>query len=216
MGQPVNFDMSLAAADADGIAAAQTPGAAGNLLLNGALVVDGVAVLGSGMVEREIQLTTVGDETARTFTIYGTNASGGTLTQTLTGVNAGTATVPVRMQTVTRIAVDAATAGNVSFGTTIIGSSGWIVLDRHRNPFYVGLGITVTGTVNYTVQHTFDPLLRAPPDFTPNVFNHDTLINQTTTEDGNYAFPIVASRVTINSGGGSLAVAFIQAGLRES
>ncbi len=215
MGQPVNFDISLAAADADGIAAAQTPGAAGDLLLNGALVVDGVAALGASMVEREIQLTTVADETARTFTIFGTNSSGAPVQQSIAGVNAGTAVVPVYMQTVTRIAVDAATAGNVSFGTTIIGGSGWIVLDRHRDPFNIGFGITVTGTVNYDVQHTFTPLLLAPPTLTPNVFGHDTLTNQSATEDGNYAFPIVAMRLKINSGAGSLNVGIIQAGVRD-
>ena len=36
------------------------------------------------------------------------------------------------------------------------GSSDSIVMNTNATPFNVGFGVIVTGTVNYTVQHTFD------------------------------------------------------------
>ncbi len=216
MGRPINFDLTPATAVTDGIALSQSLGAAGDFNLNGSLVADDVAVLSTGFLERQIVFTPAADESARTFTVFGKNTSGGDIQEAVTGAAAAFVTARNFAQ-VTRIASDGATAGALTIGTNLVSSSGWIILDRHRNPFYIGFGVTRGGTIDYSVQHTFDPLISAPPDFVPDVFPHDTLGgNVVTTEDGNYAFPIAAMRIRINTGAGTLSVGIIQAGLRES
>ena len=217
MGSIASIDYSLDAADPDGIATSQTPLAAGDLTLDGALAPGGVATLGTGRVQRRVTISPVGDESARTFTIVGTNSDGTVISEELTGIVGPAVAQSARdYQTVTRISVDGATAGAVAAGTNSVGATPWIPLDRHRNPFAVGFGITVDGTVTYVPQHTFDDLqrLNTPP---PDVFNNDgDAFNPpaTTSQDGNIAFPITAFRVQINSGTGTLRIRVIQAGIR--
>ena len=84
------------------------------------------------------------------------------------------------------------------------GSTNGIVTDHYISPFNIGFGVVVSGTVNYTVQHTFDGT---------NWFNHASIVNQTTNQDGNYAFPVIQIRLTVNSGSGTATITAIQAGL---
>lgn len=93
------------------------------------------------------------------------------------------------------------------------GSSDWIPLNIHITPFAIGFGVETTGTVNYTVQHTFDDVEDA--SVTPLVFDHETVAAQTSSQDGNYAFPVRAIRVTVNSGAGTARLRSIQAGIRN-
>jgi len=91
------------------------------------------------------------------------------------------------------------------------GSSSVAVLDHYQSPFNVGLGVVVSGTVNYTIQHTFDDVLDAA--VTPTWFNHPTLASSAVSSDGNYAFPIRGVKVLVNSGSGSATATVIQAGM---
>lgn len=207
------LDYSLDAADSDGISVSQTPLAAGDLTITGALASGGVATLGAGKVQRRVIVTSVGNDSARTFTIEGTNSAGTPISEELTGANAAAAQSARDYQTVTRIGVDAATAGAVTAGTNGVGATPWIPLDRSRNPFAVGFGIAVEGTVNYTPQHTFDNV--QDPETVPDVFDNDgTAFPATDNQDGNIAFPVAAFRVQINSGTGILRIRVIQAGIR--
>lgn len=95
---------------------------------------------------------------------------------------------------------------------TGVGSSHAEQLDHHLNPFQVGFGCIVSGTVNYTIQHTFDD----PQTVTvPTWFNNFSVTAQTANQDGNYAYPIQAVRVTVNSGTGSVTVTFLQSGIHS-
>lgn len=88
-----------------------------------------------------------------------------------------------------------------------------VPLDAHISPFNVGFGVAVTGTVTYTVQHTFDDPFAA--SFTPAAavwFDHVTVAAATVNADGNYAFPVRAVRVNQTAGSGSTSATFIQAG----
>jgi len=90
------------------------------------------------------------------------------------------------------------------------GSSNVIATDTYISPFNVGFGVVVTGTVNYTVQHTFDnPQTVASPTW----FSHPTVAAATTSQDGNYAFPVAAIKVLVNSGAGTATMTLIQAGI---
>ena len=89
------------------------------------------------------------------------------------------------------------------------GNSSALVMNTNISPFNVGFGVDVTGTVDYTVQHTFDD---------PSVgftlwFDHPTIAAQSTDKDGNYAFPVSGIRIKVNSGGGTAALKLIQAGI---
>ena len=87
------------------------------------------------------------------------------------------------------------------------------VMDQRRNPFQVGIGVSVAGTVTYTVQHTFDDVF--DPAYNPstgNWFPHASLVNLTASGDGNYAFPITALRLNVTAGTGSAFMQVIQAG----
>ena len=88
-----------------------------------------------------------------------------------------------------------------------------VVPDYLISPFNIGFGVIVTGTVTYTVQHTFDdPFVAGFDPATATWFNHEDLVSQTTSQDGNYAFPVRAIRVNQSAGSGSAAAKFVQAG----
>jgi hypothetical protein len=84
---------------------------------------------------------------------------------------------------------------------TGVGSSAWLPLDPLQNPFSVSFGCVINASPNYTVEHTFDPILTGA---TPTAFPHASVATATANKDGNYAFPITAIRVTMNSGTGGV------------
>lgn len=83
-----------------------------------------------------------------------------------------------------------------------VAASAPIGMDREQAPFAVGFGVIASGTVTYTVQHTFDDV---------NWFNHGTVVNATTSLDGNYAFPVSAIRLNVTAGTGSATITILQA-----
>ena len=91
------------------------------------------------------------------------------------------------------------------------GSSSVAPLDTYRNPFNVGLGIVVSGTVNYTIQHTFDDIFNSA--ITPVWFSHPTLASLAVNADGNYAFPVRGIKILVNSGAGTATATIIQSGM---
>lgn len=92
---------------------------------------------------------------------------------------------------------------------TGVGSSDALVMNTNISPFNVGFGVIATGTVNYTVQHTFDD----PAVGFTTWFSHPTVAAQTSDDDGNYAFPVTGIKVLVNSGTGSVTMKVIQAGI---
>lgn len=85
--------------------------------------------------------------------------------------------------------------------------------DHYVSPFNVALSVAVTGTVNYTVQYTFDDVFAAgyaPASGT--WVDHPTLTTQTASKDSNIAYPVTGIRIRLNSGTGSVKFTAIQAG----
>jgi hypothetical protein len=70
-------------------------------------------------------------------------------------------------------------------------------VDSRVNPFSIGIAVIVSagGNLTYTVQHTSDDVfdLSTPPVW----LNHSTLVAQTASANGNYAFPIKAVRLNV-------------------
>ena len=89
------------------------------------------------------------------------------------------------------------------------GSTSPIVINTNTNPCNIGFGVIVSGTVDYTIQHTFDD----PAVGFTTWFPHPTIDGESTNMDGNYAFPITGVRLTVNSGGGTATLKLVQAGI---
>jgi hypothetical protein len=92
-------------------------------------------------------------------------------------------------------------------------SSNILVMDPYISPFNVGFGVVVTGTVSYKIQHTFDDLQTVA---SPNWFTHPSFSTaQSTTQDGNYAFPVAAIKILTdaNTNTGTVKLTVIQAGI---
>ena len=92
---------------------------------------------------------------------------------------------------------------------TGVGSSGSLVMNTNVTPFNVGFGVIVTGTVTYTVQHTFDD----PAVGFSTWFSHPTISVETTNQDGNYAFPVTGIKLLVTAGDGTATLKLVQAGI---
>lgn len=89
-----------------------------------------------------------------------------------------------------------------------VGISPTIPMDFRAQNFNVGFGCAVTGTVTYSVQHTFDDVYNLA--ITPVWFNNATVNAATTSLDGNYAFPIRAMRLNVTAGTGSVTINILE------
>lgn len=89
------------------------------------------------------------------------------------------------------------------------GSSSALGMNTNITPFNVGFGVVVSGTVNYTVQHTFD----SPATGFTTWFPHPTIASKADNQDGNYAFPVTGIKLLVNSGDGTATMNLIQAGI---
>jgi hypothetical protein len=92
----------------------------------------------------------------------------------------------------------------VTISKTGVGNSPVATPNTFVSPFNIGFGVVITGTVTYTVQHTFDGT---------NWFNHATVAAAVANADGNYAFPVKQIRVNVSAGTGSATLTMIQAGI---
>ena len=89
------------------------------------------------------------------------------------------------------------------------GSSSALVMNTNISPFNVGFGVIATGTVTYTVQHTFDD----PAVGFSVWYSHPTIAAKTDSQDGNYAFPVTGIKVLVTAGTGTATLNLIQAGI---
>lgn len=195
---------------ATNIALSQTPGAAGALTLNGALVTGGIAVLPT---PQRVKVTTT--DTTHTFTITGTTPTGAALSEVVTS-NGTSVQSMLDYSTVTSIVISGAATAAVTVGTSGVASTPWVRFDDYA-PAPVSIQCTVTGTVNYTIQQTLDdPNSATNPVLPQNVTwinTSDTAgVAATASIQSNYAYVPVFARVLLNSGSGSVTATFLQAG----
>ena len=222
MANPIIFTKQLGAASATNIALLQTPGSAA-LLINGAAATSGVATIDTfnsstnSETGRRVIITSGGNDTGINWAVVGTNSSGNVVTDTFAGASGGAAQSNLDFVTVTSITPSGAVATTAEAGTNGVGSSRWMTMNYHVSPpFNLGFAVElVSGSVNYTVQYTYDDPNPLPgtrfPAF-PTAFN-TILVSQTTTADATISTPVVAVRVLINSGTGELRCRFQQVGI---
>lgn len=221
--RPVRTTKSLAAASDNNIALSQTPAGAGNLTLNGAAAAGSPAVATLD-TPRRVLLTFAADETGHTFVVYGyrsTTQQSVPISESVAGTGIGTVATVADFGQVTRVSISAAATGAIKVGTNGVGSTNWHAVDTDLDPSQLSVAVDVTGTVNYTVQYTYDDIMG---QYSPSsgswadaavtkIWDDAVLAAATADGETTYTNPISAWRVTINSGTGSLAITGIQSGV---
>lgn len=101
--------------DRDGVITATTPGGAGAITLDGALLANSVAVLPS---TRKALVYSDGDDSGVTFTFVGTDDAGNAVTEVLTGPNATTVYTAEEYRKITSVTISGAGTGNIEVGCT--------------------------------------------------------------------------------------------------
>jgi hypothetical protein len=200
------------AASASNIRTASSIAGAGAVTLNGSLVSGGVATLDA---QRRVLFTSSGNDSGITFTISGTNASGDLISETLTGGNAAAVYTILDYKTVTAVTASGASAGTVSIGTNGVAGSSWVRLDEYALP-NLSIQAVVSGTINYTIQQTYDDPNSATNPVLPSAVNWVQLVAAASASAvSNVAYQPVFVRVLVNSNTnpGALTATFLQTGV---
>lgn len=162
--RPIIIERAILAADADAIALSQTPGAAGDLIINGILaqtIYDGYptaprvrAVIGQ---QQQVSIFAVGNEAGKTFTIYGENDLGIKIHETITGPGVGLTVISVLSYAIVdRVTISAAAAAAVTVGIANQGDTDPIPLDQYVPNSRTTISLEFTGTAQVDVEFTND------------------------------------------------------------
>lgn len=204
--QPITVTVGpIAAANDDAIAETQDPTGAGLLTLTSTPVVLDVP--------RRVIITSAADDSSITFTIVGTTFGGQSVTEVVTGANAGIASSTVDFKTIESVYVSG-DAGSVKVGTNGVAGSRWIRLDSWADA-RTAIQCNATGTVNYTVQVTMnDPNDPVSPVDIASVTWLNTNDADAVTAIGdvftNFEWTPTYARILLNSGTGSVSGTFAQ------
>lgn len=99
----------------------------------------------------------------------------------------------------------------ISFSQSGVGRSAPIAVDNFLNPFAVGVGATVTGTVTFNIEYTFeDPMDAAPVNW----FVASGFSALTASTGGVFSVPCKAISINVTAGTGSVFVEIVQSGTR--
>lgn len=158
----------------------------------------------------QVSLTSASDNSAVTFSVYGFNANGQPLTETLLGPGAGLTVNTVNyFSAVTQVLAGAAITA-VSVGNTASAATPWIVVDYLQTNFNVGISAEITGTVNYSVEVTNDDVFGGTPYVTPTPVPFFVpvmaLVGANISAIASLTTPCRAVRTITNSGTGSVAM----------
>lgn len=139
------------------------------------------------------------DHSGKTATLVGTDANGNALTESMALPGPSTTSTSTKyFKTLTSVTPSA----TIGVDTMDIGWTDDVItptfpMNWRQNPFSVSVGVDITGTIDYTVQHTFDDVFDT--SVTPSWFNHSSIAGKTADADGNYAYPVTGVRVLVNS-----------------
>ena len=97
---------------------------------------------------------------------------------------------------------------------TGVGTTNPVPFNLYAAPTNIALGATLlSGAATFTVQYTFDDV--QAPGYNPamgNWVDHPYLTDKVASTDSNIAYPVVAVRLKVTSGSGTVRLAIIQAG----
>ena len=100
----------------------------------------------------------------------------------------------------------------VVYTVTAVNSSPVYAVDLYISPANIGLAVTVTGSITYKVQYTFDDVFAS--GYSPgsgNWFDHPTLAGSSSA-NSNISYPATGIRLTTTAGTGTATLTIIQAG----
>jgi hypothetical protein len=163
--------------------------------------VNGVFTSSDGLAHRLDIIDTGADvQTTATYTITGTSESGITQTEDIAGPgSSATIETTKYFSTVTSITI----ASPVATSTIDVGTVDEVQIDVYPLNHYNQVGATifsdVTGTIDFTVQETFNSLSVPDPTSTATFINITALAAKTADTVGSATVGASASRVTVNS-----------------
>lgn len=195
-----HIKVTAATEDRDGIALAQQTVGAANLTLAGILVSSGTYTAGDGSggrVGHQVSAYSAGNIATVTFTVYGTDPDGQTITDTITGVSNSTVETTKYFYTVTRVAANGAVGSDVEIGIVDELATQMIPIEPRASGWNVGLGVTVTGTISVTAQLTMDDIYDS--SVTPAWIADTTLATKTATFYSALGVLVTAVRFVTNS-----------------
>lgn len=201
----------LAAANAALLAASQTPTSGTPLTLTGT----------QPDVARRILLTYGNEASNRTLVVKGTNHTGNPISETLavpSGAGGTVATLQDFLTVTSALPLGGGWTAAVTLGTNTVASSPWKMLDPLVTPVNLGVGVVVSGTVNFTVEYTYDSPngltynFNQPVQVIPTAWPIAALASKAVNTDGSLTTPAAAWRLTVNSGTGSATATGIQSG----
>lgn len=203
------------AASSNAICLSQAGTGGSPLLLNGASVSGGEAVLSEN---RRVLISSSGDNSGVTFRIYGQNRYG-LVSEDIIGPNNGSVYTVNDFKTIQSITPLSSTVGNVTVGTNGVASGEWVILNPKEVPTQVSIFCTLSqgASLTYTVEYTNYELMNTYLFDNNRIINNDpskymnvpateifpypfeNLVNATAKSSGNYAFPVIATRVVLNT-----------------
>jgi len=175
---------------------------------------------------RHIIITSGGNDTGVTFSLYGTDWNGDPQSESITGASGAAASSVLDYLTVTRIQTSAAVATTVTVGTNGVAASQWVRFDSLAAMSPTAIQCTVSGTVNATVQQTLeDPNIITNQLPTPTYrwsksgitwLSHADagLVGLTANVQGGWAYVPTFARVLLNSGSGAVTMTVVQSYMR--
>lgn len=183
--------------NAVGISLAQQTAGAGDLLLNGALVDDGVATMLNN--PSRLEITSAGNLSGVDFTITGTNFDGKEIVETIAGPNATTVITNSYFYTVSQISVDGAVGTDVTVGPTDQSVSKIVPVSRFPGDILLGIqtNISTSATIDYTLQFTLDNVQTSSAN--QKWLDVSSYSGKTADFYGSLTTPIRALRIKINS-----------------
>lgn len=184
------------------------------------IVIGGVATLDT---QRRILITSGASDAGITFTINGAGDNGVPISDTFAG-GAVSALSNLDFKTITSVTHTGSVAGTVTIGTTtnfaagaVVAATPWFGVNWHAEPFNIELSGTVTGTLTWGWQYTYDDPNNLPVGVAfPQPFFHPTLNNLTVSQDGAINDPVAAVRLVILSAAtntGSVRGTWMEAGI---
>lgn len=216
MARAVVFTKALIGAVANAVAHQQNPSAAGDLTLTGTTV--------TLDTQRRLLFTFGSDETGKTLTVWGYNDSGGGICEAIAGTTAGTVASVFDYLTVTRIAIDQDSAGNITVGTNAVGSTPWALFDGYVPTPNLNIDMElVTGSGNASIEWTNDDFTVTGQEGTPQAnltamtapvaVALSVLASKSASTQGSATIAMRGWRLTVNSGTGTWKATGIQSGL---
>lgn len=183
------------------------------MTLNGSTVTGGVAVLDK---PRHVLLTYGNEGSARTMVLTGTNWQGGVISETLaipSGAGGTVASVLDYANVTSALPLGGGWTAAVTLGTNGVAASPWIGLDTWTYGNVRG-EVSISGTVNYTIQTTNDDPNSPTNPVTPALMAWDSaftaVVSQTTEAAFGIAYTPAWIRVLLNSGSGSVTLNVMQ------